>query len=58
MTSSQPAASCLVVIARDTTGRIITRITCTRSRELVGALHTARGVLQLKAGAVRAQVHF
>jgi hypothetical protein len=58
MNSNQPPASGLVVIARDTTGRIITRITCTRSRDLVGAMHTARGVLRLKAEAARAQVHY
>lgn len=58
MNSSQSAASGLVVIARDTTGHIITRITCTRSRDLVGAMHAARGILRLKADAVRAQVHY
>jgi hypothetical protein len=45
----------LVVIARDVTDQIVTRITS--HRDLVGAIHTARSVLLLKPGAVRVEVH-
>lgn len=45
----------LVVIARDTTGSIITRISS--HRDLLGAIHTARCVLQLKVEAARVEVH-
>ena len=46
----------LVVVARNTNGQIVTRIT---SRyELVGALRTASSVLQLKKGAVRVEIHY
>jgi len=47
----------LVIIARDATGQIITRLTCTRSREVISAMKSARSVLQLKVGAVRVEVH-
>ena len=57
MSSREPVASDLIVIARDASGSIMTRITCTRSRDLVGAMRTARGVLRLKADAVRVEVH-
>lgn len=46
----------LVVIARDVTDQIVTRITS--HRDLVGAIHTARSVLLLKPGAVRVEVHY
>jgi hypothetical protein len=55
MSKSEPMPSGLVVIARDAAGRIVTRITS--RRDLVGAMHTARCVLQLKVGAVRGEVH-
>jgi hypothetical protein len=45
----------LVVIARNDTDQIVTRITS--HRDLVGAIHTARSVLLLKPGAIRAEVH-
>jgi hypothetical protein len=45
----------LVVIARNATDQIVTRITS--HRDLVGAIHTARSVLLLKPGAVRVEVH-
>jgi hypothetical protein len=55
-TSSKPTLSGLVVIARDATGRIVTRITS--HRDLIGALHTGRCVLKLKLDAVRVEVHY
>ena len=45
----------LVVIARDASGQIVTRITS--NRDLMGALHTGRCVLNLKPDAVRVEVH-
>jgi hypothetical protein len=51
----EPIPGGLVVIARDVTDQIVTRITS--HRDLVGAIHTARSVLLLKPGAVRAEVH-
>jgi hypothetical protein len=47
----------LIIIARDATGQVITRLTCTRSREVISAMKSARSVLQLKVGAVRVEVH-
>lgn len=47
----------LVIIARDMTGQIITRLTCTRSREVISAMKSAHSVLQLKVDAVRVEVH-
>ena len=55
MNDSKPTPSRLVVIARDASGQIVTRITS--HRDLVGAMYTARCVLQLKVGAVRGEVH-
>ena len=55
MSNSEPTPSGLVVIARDATGQIVTRMTS--HRDLFGAMHTARCVLQLKVGAVRGEVH-
>ena len=52
---TNPTPTGLVVIARDTTGQIITSITS--HRDLVGAMHTARCVLRLKEGAVCVEVH-
>jgi hypothetical protein len=49
-------SSCgLVVIARNASGQVVTRITS--HRDLVGAMHTARYVLRLKLDAVRVEVH-
>ncbi len=45
----------LVVIARDTTGSIITRISS--HRDLPGAIQTARCILRLKMEAVRTEIH-
>lgn len=45
----------LVVIARDTVGSIITRISS--HRDLLGAIQKARSLLRLKAEAVRAEIH-
>ena len=53
--SSEPAPSGLVVIARDATGQIVTRITS--NRDLVGAMHTGRCVLKLRLDAVCVEVH-
>jgi hypothetical protein len=55
--SSELLPTGLVIIARDRTGQVITRLTCTRSREVVSAMKSARSVLQLKTDAVRVEVH-
>lgn len=47
----------LIVIARDATGRVITRLNCTHSREVASAMRSAYSVLLLKAGAVRVEIH-
>ncbi len=47
----------LVIIARDVTGQVITRLSCTRSREVISAMKSACSVLRLKVGAVRVEVH-
>lgn len=52
---NEPTASRLVVIARNTTSQIITRITS--QRDLIGAMNTAQSVLRLKRDAVRVEVH-
>jgi hypothetical protein len=52
---TDPIPTSLVVIARNTTGQIITRITS--HRDLVGAMHTGRCVLKLKLDAARVEVH-
>jgi len=57
MSKSEQLSSGLIIIARNTTGQVITRLTCTRSREVVSAMKSARSVLQLKVGAVRVEVH-
>jgi hypothetical protein len=51
----EPIPRGLVVVARNVTGQIVTRITS--HRNLMGAIHTARSVLPLKPGAVRVEVH-
>jgi hypothetical protein len=53
--SSLSCSHSLVVIARNASGQIVTRITS--HRDLVGATHTARCVLKLKLDAVRVEVH-
>jgi hypothetical protein len=54
---SEPFPPCdeLVVIARDMTGAIVTRITS--KRDLLGAMNTARHVLRLKVEVARVEVH-
>ena len=47
----------LIVIARDATGQVITRLNCTRSRDVISAMRSAYSVLQLKKGAVCVEVH-
>lgn len=51
----EPSSAGLVVIARDPTGSIITRISS--QRDLLGAIHTAQWVLRLKVEAARVEVH-
>jgi hypothetical protein len=53
-TSLQGRGSGLVVIARNATGEILTRITSRHN--LVGAIQTARSVLRLKADAICTEV--
>lgn len=55
MSGSSPMPSGLVVIARDASGQIVTRITS--HRDLIGAMYTARSVLHLKPDAVCVEVH-
>ncbi|HEX4206989.1 MAG TPA: hypothetical protein VHZ51_22850 [Ktedonobacteraceae bacterium] len=57
MSESEQQSSDLVIVARDATGQVITRLTCTRSREVISAMKSARSVLRLKGGAVRVEVH-
>jgi hypothetical protein len=52
---TNPIPTGLVVIARDVTGQVITRISS--NRDLLGAIHTARCVLRLKVGATHAEIH-
>ena len=47
----------LIIIARDAMGQVITRLTCTRSRDVLSAMRSAYSVLQLKSGAVCVEVH-
>src|SRR6266581_9279537 len=54
-TSLGERVSGLVVIARNATGEILTRITS--RHDLVGAIQTARSVLKLKADAICTEVH-
>jgi len=55
-TPSKP--SDLIIIARDMTGKVITRLACTRSRTVMSAMKSARSVLILKKGAVRVEIHY
>ncbi len=57
MSEQEQPSSGLIIIARDATSQIITRLTCTRSRDVVSAMKSARSVLQLKVGAVHVEVH-
>jgi hypothetical protein len=47
----------LIIIARDATKQVITRLDCTRSRDVLSAMKSAYSVLQLKKGAVCVEVH-
>jgi hypothetical protein len=47
----------LIIIARDVTRQVITRLACTRSRDVLSAMRSAYSVLQLKQGAVCVEVH-
>jgi len=47
----------LIVIARDAAGQVITRLICTRSRNVVSAMGSACSVLRLKKGATCVEVH-
>jgi hypothetical protein len=58
MNRSDPPKSGLIIIARDELGRVITRLSCTRSRDVMSAMKSARSVLILKKGAVRAEIHY
>ena len=52
---SETTSHRLVVIARDTTGSIITSISS--NRDLLGAIQTARSLLRLKVEAIRTEIH-
>jgi hypothetical protein len=47
----------LIIIARDAAGQVITRLSCTRSHDVVSAMKSAHSVLILKKGAVRVEIH-
>lgn len=47
-TPSKPSG--LIIIARDMTGKVITRLTCTRSRAVMTAMRISTSVLILKEG--------
>jgi hypothetical protein len=55
MSSAPPPCCKLMVIARDATGAIITRLTS--KRDLLGAMNTAQHVLRLKVDATQVEVH-
>lgn len=55
MRSAPPPSGGLVVIARDTTGSIVTRISS--KRDLLGAMNTAQCLLRLKVDAMRVEIH-
>ena len=57
MSEQEQVSSGLIIIAHDAAGQVITRLTCTRSREVISAMKSARSVLQLKVGAVCVEVH-
>ena len=58
MSELEQFSSSLVIIARDAAGQVITRLTCTGSREVISAIKSARSVLRLKDGALRVEVHW
>jgi hypothetical protein len=43
----------LIIIARDATGQVITRLTCTRSREVVSAMKSACALPRLDSSVAR-----
>lgn len=57
MNNREPGPSGLIIIARDTTGQVITRLICTRSRNVLSAMRSAYSVLRLKEGATCVEVH-
>jgi hypothetical protein len=57
MSEQELSSSGLIIIVRNVAGQLITRLTCTRSREVISAMRSARSVLRLKVGAVRVEVH-
>ena len=57
MNSDVQSPSGLIIIARDATRKVITRLACTRSHDVLSAMRSAYSVLQLKAGAICVEVH-
>ena len=57
MSSDVQPPSGLIIIARDATRQVITRLACSRSRDVLSAMKSAYSVLQLKKGAVCVEVH-
>jgi hypothetical protein len=57
MNNWEPGPSGLIIIARNATGQVITRLVCTRSRDVLSAMRSAYNVLQLKREAVGVEVH-
>jgi hypothetical protein len=57
MNSDVQSPSGPIIIARDATRKVITRLACTRSRDVLSAMRSAYSVLQLKKGAVCVEVH-
>jgi hypothetical protein len=55
MNRTYPPRRELMVIARNATGTIVTRITS--RRDLLGAMNTAQCILRLKGEAMRVEVH-
>lgn len=55
MSETQYMPSSLVIIARDTTGHIISRLT--RSRDVLSAMKSAHSVLLLKEEAICVEIH-
>jgi hypothetical protein len=47
----------LIIIARDAARQVITRLHCTRSRDVLSAMRSAYSVLRLKQGAMCVEVH-
>jgi len=58
MSETDLTPSGLVIIARDELGRVITRLSSSRSRNVMSAMKSARSVLILKKGAVRVEIHY